>query len=1148
MDELYEQAKIAYKEGNQDELDKIKTQLSKLKLPMKTIKSYKVSDSYRNYPTHNDPDFNYNIFMKSEFHRNQYKQITKPFTDISKEKCSSTSFNLTENQKFLKNFMSPLTPYNSLLLFHEVGTGKTCSSISIVEQFIEEFKKKILVIVSTNLKDNFKKQLFDINKLGILNGSYDDTSNQCTGTTYPDLIPDRHTLNPDALNDKIKKVINERYEFKGFIEFANEYERIKTKVDKTERIESKRKSRFDSKLKEQYSNRIIVIDEVHNLRLATESSQKTVPLKLEHVLKVAENTKLILLTATPMFNNVKEIIWLLNLMLINDKRPTLDRKDIFDKDDFLTENGKRKLIEASRGYISYMRGENPYTFPIRIYPSINKDNNLFTIENKPTRDIFNIKITHPNKLEKLELIKSQMSKYQKKVYKRLEDLLKKVDIESEESNIDTNSNSNSNTNTNTNTDKDKDNRTDIQMGLQISNIVFPSVNEDKEEDIHNYYGNLAFAKCFTNINSSNTSKYVKYEYDKKIFSKFGEFLHPDKIGEYSPKLKTIIDYIKDSEGIVYIYSSFLVSGIIPLAIALEHLGFSKYGSNNILKSQNEIKPFQINNKTAQYIILSANPKLSPNNKDEIDIAKTKLNQNGEIIKVIIGSNVATEGIDFKNIREIHILEPWYHLNKIEQIIGRGVRNCSHIELPIEKRNTTIYKHVNTRDDIKRETIDVRIYRMADNKQTKIKTVENILKKNSIDCRLNQNVLYFDPDKVNMTINLKTSQGKTITNYKIGDENITSLNCYPKSKKDITTLDSSTFNMYFLDTDIERYIGFIAHLFKLKNLYTYSEIKEELVKLIETIEDDVFNYALDRMIINKRKVINNKNILGYIIYRSDKYIFQRYDKPNTRMTLEDREQNTDIVHRKLDIKLLNKKTKNVEKNVILETNIYDKIDKEVNYIMENIIQDNDKDYLLYVYDFIIDRLSGTELLNIVSDLLIKLNTEKTLDINEKYIFDSLKKSDVFLKITNNIPKYYIDIYGEDKDNMYYIIENNQFIKCPIIRKSNIIKLEEDLKTELLNKYQEINGFITNDVITNRFKMVSESKTGKSGASSGSVCHQNSTLKVDKLKKLIISVDSSFKLPKVSKGPLCDIYELTLRKNLPDKFLRPFQYYLLNIKKK
>ena len=68
------------------------------------------------------------------------------------------------------------------------------------------------------------------------------------------------------------------------------------------------------------------------------------------------------------------------------------------------------------------------------------------------------------------------------------------------------------------------------------------------------------------------------------------------------------------------------------------------------------------------------------------------NLNGEKIKVVIATDVAKEGLNFFNVREIHLLSPWYHLNRLEQIIGRGMRNCSHKNLDMVDRNVTIYYH------------------------------------------------------------------------------------------------------------------------------------------------------------------------------------------------------------------------------------------------------------------------------------------------------------------------------------------------------------------------------------------------------------------------------------------------------------------------
>ena len=78
------------------------------------------------------------------------------------EKCSG--FKLSENQKFLKTFMSSNTPYNGILLFHGTGVGKTCSSISIAEQYtevLEKYNKKIIILLNPSIEDNFRKNIFN---------------------------------------------------------------------------------------------------------------------------------------------------------------------------------------------------------------------------------------------------------------------------------------------------------------------------------------------------------------------------------------------------------------------------------------------------------------------------------------------------------------------------------------------------------------------------------------------------------------------------------------------------------------------------------------------------------------------------------------------------------------------------------------------------------------------------------------------------------------------------------------------------------------------------------------------------------------------------------------------------------------------------
>ena len=92
-----------------------------------------------------------------------------------------------------------------------------------------------------------------------------------------------------------------------------------------------------------------------------------------------------------------------------------------------------------------------------------------------------------------------------------------------------------------------------------------------------------------------------------------------------------------------------------------------------------------------------------------------------------------------HVREVHVMEPWFHLNRLEQIIGRGIRNCSHTNLPAEQRNVSVFLYTVTephsKDRPMRETLDMKLYRVAEEKIGKIGKVMEIIKSASIDCHL-----------------------------------------------------------------------------------------------------------------------------------------------------------------------------------------------------------------------------------------------------------------------------------------------------------------------------------------------------------------------------------------------------------------------------
>ena len=90
------------------------------------------------YPELLDKDFNTKIYTKKEF--NDYSARMDKSSDICAKNLGS--FSLSNQQMLVKNYISPHTPYNGLLLWWGVGIGKTCAAISIAEGFSNEIGNK----------------------------------------------------------------------------------------------------------------------------------------------------------------------------------------------------------------------------------------------------------------------------------------------------------------------------------------------------------------------------------------------------------------------------------------------------------------------------------------------------------------------------------------------------------------------------------------------------------------------------------------------------------------------------------------------------------------------------------------------------------------------------------------------------------------------------------------------------------------------------------------------------------------------------------------------------------------------------------------------------------------------------------------------
>ena len=229
------------------------------------------------YPHINDPNFQSKITLNKEFfypYDGQIKDINKEANEV----CFKP-FTISSHQKMIKSFMSYNTPYNGLLLYHGLGSGKTCTAIGVTENMRKYMElsgnsKRIIIIASPNVQENFKLQLFDHTKLKKTKIGWEFETPRCEGQNFLDDLKhiDMRNFTLDDVIKKVNKIINKNYVFMGYIEFANYIEKT---INTTSEIFQKNKDVYiKQKLNKLFKNRLIVIDEIHNIRRVDDSKDK----------------------------------------------------------------------------------------------------------------------------------------------------------------------------------------------------------------------------------------------------------------------------------------------------------------------------------------------------------------------------------------------------------------------------------------------------------------------------------------------------------------------------------------------------------------------------------------------------------------------------------------------------------------------------------------------------------------------------------------------------------------------------------------------------------------------------------------------------------------------------------------------------------
>jgi|TARA_B100001971_G_scaffold96406_2_gene89136 superfamily II DNA or RNA helicase len=632
--------------------------------------------NYIFYPITTDSEFNKKIYQKKEFQINKQAEINvDKFEDIQEELCpnKNKNFNLQSHQKLIKSYLSHNTYYNGLLIFHGTGTGKTCSSITIAESYktlVAENSKKVLVILSKSVKSNFIREIHDVAR------GY----NQCTGADY---LNYEFFSSMDKKKKSVLSLIDKYYDLMTFGKFRNE-------IIKELETYSIDKYQFNQPIPAAlikwidliFSNRVIIVDEVHNLKKYKTDKDEEITLEkyeddedisensvkkikdfkpydaLELILKYSRNVKLVMLSATPMYHKPREIISLFNLLLINDDYDRIDVADIFENDNIKDEESRNTLRIISQGYVSYVRTENPYTFAKRHYPDSEPIHSFVNNKIEKLKKIYKIKktIRNNNYSDIIKVIPCEMSVKHDKFYKlriTAGDMLTKLIQYGNYGVLDVDRIS--------------------QKKLILSELL------DKEKSISCKLGKLIY-----NIlhNISNGTYFIFSYYIK----------HGTQVLAQALLANGISLVVVNSNGKIVFADAKTIKGL------LGHSYNQPTKDEQICykdgKKRSEYKNNMHEFKPMTFVCIIG--KIEENVRDNIITAfNSDSNKYGLDIKIMLGSSVFKEGISLLNVRQIHILEPWHNRSRIEQVIGRGIRHCSHRQLLPSERNVNIYQYIST---------------------------------------------------------------------------------------------------------------------------------------------------------------------------------------------------------------------------------------------------------------------------------------------------------------------------------------------------------------------------------------------------------------------------------------------------------------------
>ena len=266
--------------------------------------------------------------------------------------------------------------------------------------------------------------------------------------------------------------------------------------------------------------------------------------------------------------------------------------------------------------------------------------------------------------------------------------------------------------------------------LEKTRKYFLKLKEEDKKNGRTIEEDLAEYKILYNDSEKYSSKanvFNTFLRNIKFFSTTFKQLH-----ECSPKMTALLFNMMAVKGKVLMYSSFVaMEGIEVFKIYLKLLDVHDWRDSSSSAS------------SSAFLEYHGNLSREERNRQK-DLFNAADNVLGEKYKVMLIGPAGQAGITFYNVTQIHILEPHWNETTIEQIIGRGIRFCSHKDLPIEDREVDIFRYkilrpkkVNEHFSIKLST-DSMIQNLSQSKQNLIDSFLKATQSAAVTCELYKN--------------------------------------------------------------------------------------------------------------------------------------------------------------------------------------------------------------------------------------------------------------------------------------------------------------------------------------------------------------------------------------------------------------------------